>query len=47
VFLECFERGVMVRQTGDTIAMSPPLIVNPSRSHRIVETLGAVIRETP
>ncbi len=24
VFLKCFERGVMVRQTGDTIAMSPP-----------------------
>ena len=28
VFLKCFERGVMVRQTGDTIAMSPPLIID-------------------
>ena len=27
VFLKCFERGIMVRQTGDTIAMSPPLII--------------------
>jgi beta-alanine--pyruvate transaminase len=47
VFLECFERGVMVRQTGDTIAMSPPLIVESKQIARIVETLGAVIRETP
>jgi beta-alanine--pyruvate transaminase len=43
VFLECFERGVMVRQTGDVIALSPPLIVEPQQIARIVETLGAVI----
>jgi beta-alanine--pyruvate transaminase len=46
VFLKCFERGVMVRQTGDTIAMSPPLIIEPKQIERLVETLGAVIRET-
>jgi beta-alanine--pyruvate transaminase len=46
VFLKCFERGVMVRQTGDTIAMSPPLIVEQKQIDRIVETLGTVIRET-
>jgi beta-alanine--pyruvate transaminase len=46
VFLKCFERGVMVRQTGDTIAMAPPLIIEPKQVERIVETLGAVIRET-
>ena len=46
VFLKCFERGVMVRQTGDTIAMSPPLIIEPKQIARIVETLGDVIRET-
>jgi beta-alanine--pyruvate transaminase len=46
VFLKCFERGVMVRQTGDTIAMSPPLIILPAQIERIVETLGTVIRET-
>jgi beta-alanine--pyruvate transaminase len=46
VFLKCFERGVMVRQTGDTIAMSPPLIIEQKQIERIVETLGAVIRET-
>jgi beta-alanine--pyruvate transaminase len=47
VFLKCFERGVMVRQTGDTIAMSPPLIVNSKQIAQLVETLAAVIRETP
>jgi beta-alanine--pyruvate transaminase len=46
VFLKCFERGVMVRQTGDTIALSPPLIIEPKHIARIVETLAAVIRET-
>jgi beta-alanine--pyruvate transaminase len=47
VFLKCFERGVMVRQTGDTIAMSPPLIIQSAQITRLVETLGGVLRETP
>ncbi len=46
VFLKCFERGVMVRQTGDIIAASPPLIIESRQIERIVETLAAVIRET-
>src|ERR1700692_1595830 len=46
VFLECFERGVMVRQTGDVIAMSPPLIIEEKQITRIVETLTEVIRDT-
>jgi beta-alanine--pyruvate transaminase len=46
VFVKCFERGVMVRQTADTIALSPPLIVEPAQIDRIVEILTEVIRET-
>jgi beta-alanine--pyruvate transaminase len=46
VFLECFERGVLVRQTGDIIAMSPPLIIDSKQIAHIVETLGAAIRKT-
>jgi beta-alanine--pyruvate transaminase len=46
VFLKCFERGVMVRQTADVIALSPPLIVERSHITQIVETLSQVIRET-
>jgi beta-alanine--pyruvate transaminase len=45
IFTKCFERGIMVRQTGDTIAMSPPLILEPKHIARLLETLGAVIRE--
>jgi beta-alanine--pyruvate transaminase len=41
VFLKCFERGVFVRQTGDTIAMSPPLIVEPQH----IEQMFAALRE--
>jgi beta-alanine--pyruvate transaminase len=47
VFLKCFERGVMVRQTGDTIAMSPPLIIEPAQMARLVEVVGQAIRDTP
>jgi adenosylmethionine-8-amino-7-oxononanoate aminotransferase len=36
----------MVRQTGDVIAMSPPLIVEEKQIARIVETLTEVIRDT-
>ena len=46
VFLECFERGVMVRQTGDTIALSPPLIIEPAHIARIIDVLGEAIRRT-
>ncbi len=47
VFVNCFERGVLVRQSGDIIAMSPPLIIEPDQMGRAVETLGEVIRATP
>ncbi len=46
VFLKCFERGVMVRQTGDTIALSPPLIIESKQIAQIIEVLGAAIRDT-
>ena len=47
VFLKCFERGVLVRQTGDIIAMSPPLIVETPQMSRIAEVLAEAIRDTP
>jgi beta-alanine--pyruvate transaminase len=46
VFLECFERGVMVRQTGEVITLSPPLIIESKQIAQIVETLAEVIRAT-
>jgi len=48
VFEKCFwEGGLMVRCTGDIIAMSPPLIADKSHLDRIVEALGDVIKRTP
>jgi beta-alanine--pyruvate transaminase len=46
VFLKCFERGVMVRVTGDTIALSPPLIIEEKQIAQVVETLAGAIRDT-
>jgi beta-alanine--pyruvate transaminase len=44
VFLKCFERGVLVRVTGDIIALSPPLIVERPQIERIFATLAEVLR---
>ncbi|MBT3172640.1 MAG: aminotransferase class III-fold pyridoxal phosphate-dependent enzyme, partial [Rhodospirillaceae bacterium] len=44
-FLKCFERGVLVRTTGDIIALSPPLIVEKSQIDQIFDTIGSVLKE--
>jgi len=44
VFVKCFERGVLVRQTGDIIALSPPLIVERPHIERMYATLSEVLR---
>jgi beta-alanine--pyruvate transaminase len=41
--VRAFEAGVLVRTTGDTIALSPPLIVERAQVERIFEVLGSVI----
>ena len=38
-----FERGLLIRVTADTIALSPPLIIEQAHIDRIVETLSAVL----
>ncbi len=43
-FLECFERGVLIRTTGDIIALSPPLIVSKPQIDEIVGTIGDVLK---
>ena len=44
VFRACFERGVLVRQTGDIIALSPPLIIEKAQIDQIFGTLAEVLR---
>ncbi|MEM9963794.1 MAG: aminotransferase class III-fold pyridoxal phosphate-dependent enzyme, partial [Asticcacaulis sp.] len=43
VFVDCFEKGLLIRVTGDTIALSPPLIIEPHQIHEIVSVLGDAI----
>ena len=44
VFLDCWEQGLLVRTTGDTVALSPPLIIEGPHIERIVNVLGDAIR---
>jgi beta-alanine--pyruvate transaminase len=44
VFTRCFERGVLVRQTGEVIALSPPLIIEKPQIDQIFGTLREVVR---
>ncbi|MBV8877548.1 MAG: aspartate aminotransferase family protein [Gammaproteobacteria bacterium] len=44
VFARCFERGVLVRQTGEVIALSPPLIIEKPQIDQIFDTLREVLR---
>jgi beta-alanine--pyruvate transaminase len=44
VFVKAFEAGVLIRVTGDTIALSPPLIVEKSQIDRIFECIREQLR---
>ena len=46
VFVKAFEAGVLIRVTGDIIALSPPLIVERAHIDRIVECVGSMLRTT-
>jgi beta-alanine--pyruvate transaminase len=43
-FLEGFEKGIMMRTTGDTIAMSPPLIIQKSEIDQLIDTLKGILK---
>jgi beta-alanine--pyruvate transaminase len=43
VFRRAFELGLLVRVTGDTIALSPPLIIDEAQIEELIEKLAAAI----
>jgi beta-alanine--pyruvate transaminase len=43
VFEACFDEGLLIRVTGDIIALSPPLILEKSHIDRMVETIRKVL----
>lgn len=44
VFRACFDAGLLIRVTGDTIALSPPLIVSHNEIDAIAEGIAAALR---
>ena len=44
VFVDCFERGLLIRVTGDIVALSPPLIVEKTHIDQMVDTLGGALK---
>jgi len=44
VFLDCWEKGLLIRTTGDTIALSPPLIIENKHIDQLVGTLSDAIK---
>ena len=43
-FLSCYEKGVLIRTTGDIIALSPPLIVEKGHIDQIFGTISEVLK---
>jgi beta-alanine--pyruvate transaminase len=43
-FVEAFERNLLVRQTGDIIALSPPLIIEKSQIDELIDTVASVLK---
>ncbi|NVK10587.1 MAG: aminotransferase class III-fold pyridoxal phosphate-dependent enzyme, partial [Gammaproteobacteria bacterium] len=46
VFQKVYETGALIRQTGDTLAISPPLIIEKEQIDRIVNLMADAIKAT-
>jgi beta-alanine--pyruvate transaminase len=44
VFRECYDNGLIIRTTGDTLAFSPPLIIDEKQIEQMVETVRQSLR---
>ena len=44
VFVDCFQRGLLVRVTGDIVALSPPLIAEAHEFERTVSSIDQSLR---
>jgi beta-alanine--pyruvate transaminase len=45
VMIKCFEQGVMVRFTGNSMAISPAVVMKQAEIERIVETVAKVMKD--
>ena len=46
-FVRCYEKGLLIRNTGDIIALSPPLIIEKHHIDQIIEMLTDILKELP
>ena len=46
-FLRAFESGILIRTTGDTIALSPPLIISRAQVDELFAKLSTVLKALP
>jgi beta-alanine--pyruvate transaminase len=44
IFLDLYDKGLLIRTTGDTVALSPPLIIERTQIDQIVDMLRSAIR---
>ena len=44
VFRTCYDNGVIIRTTGDTLAFSPPLIIEDNQIDKFIETVRAALQ---
>jgi len=44
VLIDCFWKGALVRITGDTVAIAPPLVISKEQIDELVDILGAAIK---
>jgi beta-alanine--pyruvate transaminase len=46
IFIKCFERGLLIRTTGDTIALSPALIIEPKHLDELFGILAQALKDS-
>ncbi|VVD87658.1 omega amino acid--pyruvate aminotransferase [Pandoraea aquatica] len=46
IFVKCFEKGALIRYTGDILAFSPPLIISEAQIDELFGIVAEAIRET-
>lgn len=44
IFVDCFQKGLLIRVTGDVIALSPPLTITKEEIDKIVSILGDAMK---
>ncbi|MGA1684027.1 MAG: aminotransferase class III-fold pyridoxal phosphate-dependent enzyme, partial [Gemmobacter sp.] len=46
-FLNAYDKGILIRTTGDIIAMSPPLIIEKAQIDELIGKLAEVLKTLP